>query len=148
MGSGTKGASEKHSRQEVSRCGGGLRSGTDFPVLWSPKAGFLLPTLFSTAPRSAAAFFALRKQRENCFGLSRGKRIIRRGLLLLARNRARTEHRSSRMGKFMPPVRKLIAFIALRSLPENWSGKGIWRRITRLRRQQPSALRLLWTGTG
>src|SRR5438874_7634908 len=107
MGSGTKGASEKHSRQEVSRCGGGLRSGMDFPVLWSPKAGFLLPTLFSTAPRSAAAFFALRKQRGNRFGLSRGKkRITRRGLLFLARNRARTEHQSSRTGKFMRPVRK------------------------------------------
>src|SRR5437879_6958565 len=107
MGSGTKGASEKHSRQEVSRCGGGLQSGTDFPVLWSPKAGFLLPTLFSSAPRSAAACFVLRKQLENCFGRSRGKkRITRRGLLFLARNRVRTEHRSSRTGKSMRPVRK------------------------------------------
>ncbi len=77
-----------------------------------------------------------------------GKRIIRRGLLLPARNRARTEHRSSRMGEFIPPVRKLITFIVLRLLPENWSGKGIRRRITRLRIQQPSAPRLWLTGTG
>src|SRR6266436_10228092 len=96
-GSGTKRGYERNSRQKVCQCGGGLRSGMDFPVLWSPKAGFMLPTHFSTAPRSVAAFFALRKQRENCFGLFRGKkRTIRRGLLFLARNQARTEHRSSR----------------------------------------------------
>src|SRR5205807_6274274 len=83
-----------------------------------------------------------------CFGLFREKRIIRRGLLFLARNRARMEHRSSRVERFMPPVRKLITFIALRPLPENWFGKRIWREITRLRIQQPSAPRLWWTGSG
>src|SRR5213596_1069938 len=36
---------------------------------------------------------------------------------------------------------------ALRPPPENWSGKGIWRRITRLRTQQPSAAHLWWTRT-
>src|SRR5262245_52610738 len=109
----------------------------------------MLPTLFSIAPRSGVAFFALRKQRENCFGLFRGrKRITRRGPLCLARNRARTERRSSRRAKFMPRVRKLITFIALRPPPENWFGKRTWRKITRLRRQQPSAPHLWWTETG
>src|SRR4030095_585105 len=139
-GSGTNRASGKHSRPKVCRCGGGLQSGTDFPVLSSPKAGFMLPTLFSTARRSGAAFFASRNEQGNCFGHFRGrKRTILRGLLFLARNRARTEHRSSRAGKFMPLVRKLMTFIASKRPPENWSGKRTWRTITRLRIPQPSA---------
>src|SRR2546430_17189146 len=118
-----------------------------FPVLSSPRAGFILRTLLSTAPRSVAAFFALRKRRESYFGLFRArKRIIPRGLLFLARNRAQTEHRSSKTEEFMPPVRKLITSIALMPPPANWSGKSIWRRITRLRRQPPSAPHL-WSTT-